>query len=135
MKMAHYHIWLRSGTAFHLRPKAYNTRAAAHKAAALLRAAPADRLVLVCESCPRPVRARRRSAVRWRDIARAAGLPAAAATRLKAAYGAERRRVRGEAPDSPAANASPTATAAPAGPDASPAEARAIMQEIKRATG
>lgn len=132
----HYHAWLRRGRTFIMNGKQHRTRQAAHKAAVRLRPAPADRLVLVCDGdCFAAVRSRR-PAVRWSVVARAAGLPAAAAGRLKSAYDAERRRARGEAPDSPAAPAPDAASpnAAPAG-DAGPAEARRILRTIKRVAG
>ena len=111
--MRHYHVWTRSGTTFILRPKRFNTRAAAFKAACKLRAAPADRLVLACDDCPRRA-ARKRRPVRWSAIARAVGLPYSAAARLRAAYDAERAR---ETPDSPAPDAASPNAARDAGPD------------------
>ena len=110
--------------------KQHRTRQAAHKAAVRLRPAPADRLVLVCDGdCFAAVRSRR-PAVRWSVVARAAGLPAAAAGRLKSAYDAERRRgapSTAPAPDAASPNAAPAR-------DAGPDEARRILREIRRVT-
>ena len=61
----HFHVWVRSGRVFTMRPKLYNTQPAAFKAAAKLRAVAADRMVRVCEDCPKsaPSRAPKPSAV------------------------------------------------------------------------
>ena len=131
----HYHVWLRNGRVFTMRPKRFDVRTTANKAAVKLRPNADERLVLACDDCPPTARSRRRP-LRLSAIARAVGVPV---ERLRAAFEEERRRAR-EA-TSPDANAAPAA-AAEAGPqpaaaparDAGPDEARAILRQIRRAT-
>ena len=126
----HYHVWLRNGRVFTMRPKRFDVRTTANKAAVKLRPNADERLVLACDDCPPTARSRRRP-LRLGAIARAVGVPAG---RLRAAFEEERRRAR-EAPDGPAPDAAgPKAAPAPA-EDAGPDEARRIMRAIKRAAG
>lgn len=120
----HYHIWTRSGLAYHFRPKPYASRSAANKAARKLRTDARDRLVLACDRCPPrvPPRPARRLGVVAADL----GVPVGV---LRAAL----KRERASRPARANGNGAPSAAPAPAG-DATPAEARRIMAEIRAVT-
>ena len=64
----HHHVWVRVGRSFMLKTKAYETRSAAHKAAAKLRNDAADRMVRSCVDCPKSTPSRRRN--QWGSIAK-----------------------------------------------------------------
>ena len=66
----HFHVWVRSGRVFTMRPKPYRTQPAAFKAAAKLRADAGDRMVRKCTDCP-ATRPSKRKPPRWSVIARA----------------------------------------------------------------
>ena len=68
--------------------RAYEARATASLASTKLRAHKADRLVLQCESCPKPVRSKRKP-IRWPRVAAALGVDA---DELRGAIESERRR-------------------------------------------
>ena len=68
--MTHFHIWTRSGRIFSMRPRIFDSRHTATKAAQRLRPDVADRLVLTCSTCPTTQPARRRPP-RWSVVARA----------------------------------------------------------------
>ena len=84
----HYHIWVRSGRTFTMKTRAYDVRATAHLAAQKLRSEKADRLVLACESCPKPVRSKRKP-IRWDRLGALFGI---AGAELQEAWRAERQR-------------------------------------------
>ena len=86
--MTHYHVWLRRGRIFSMRPTLYRTRSAGHKAAAKRESDPACRLVLACADCPKTSRSKRRQ-VRWPRVAEALGVSTGA---LRAAIDSERER-------------------------------------------
>lgn len=96
--MAHYHVWVRRGQIFTMRPRVFESRHTATKAARRLRPEAPDRLVLACEACPAPLPSRRRPPA-WgriaRDVAAAVGLPAGDVRQaLDAARAADRERRR-----------------------------------------
>ena len=66
----HFHVWVRSGRVFTMRPKLYNTQPAAFKAAAKLRPDAGDRMIRKCTDCP-VTRPSKRKPPRWSVIARA----------------------------------------------------------------
>lgn len=65
----HFHVWVRSGRVFTMRPRFYESRHTATSVARRLRPNAADRLVLGCEACP-ATRPSKRKAPRWGAIAR-----------------------------------------------------------------
>ena len=67
--MKHFHVWVRSGRVFTMRPLLYESRHTATSVARRLRLNGADRLVLGCEACPE-TRPSRRRPPRWGTIAR-----------------------------------------------------------------
>ena len=69
MGMKHFHVWVRSGRVFTMRPLLYESRHTATSVARRLRLNGADRLVLACEACPE-TRPSRRRPPRWGAIAR-----------------------------------------------------------------
>ena len=71
-----------------MKTRAYDVRATAHLAAQKLRSEKADRMVLACESCPKPVRSKRKP-IRWARVAAALGVDA---DELRGAIESERRR-------------------------------------------
>ena len=96
--MAHYHVWVRRGQIFTMRPRLFESRHTATKAARRLRSDAPDRLVLACEACPQPQRSRRRPPA-WgriaRDVAAAVGLQAGDVRQaLATARAADRERRR-----------------------------------------
>ena len=92
----HYHVWTRAGRIFTMRPREFESRHTATKAARRLRPNVADRLVLACSECPTSKPSRRRAprpAVIARAIADALDAPVAAVRQaLDAATAAERQR-------------------------------------------
>ena len=92
----HYHVWTRAGRIFTMRPREFESRSTATKAARRLRPNVADRLVLACSDCPASKPSRRRAprpAVIARAIAEALDAPVAAVRQaLDAVTAAERRR-------------------------------------------
>ena len=94
--MTHFHVWTRAGRIFTMRPRVFDSRHTATKAARRLRPDVADRLVLTCSKCPesRPSRRRQpRWAVVARTVAAAVGAPAAQVREaLAAALATERGR-------------------------------------------
>lgn len=86
--MAHYHVWIRRGRIFSMRPFKYATRQGAQKAAAKLTSDAKARMVLRCDACPPSTRSKRRP-VRWSQVAAAVGVDVA---ELVAAVKAERSR-------------------------------------------
>ena len=125
----HWHIWTRSGTIYRMHAGRYTSRATAHRAAARIAAAPADRLVLECPgTCPQSVPSRR---PRTNPLARLGHphrvtLSHRLAERLNLPVG----RVRGALDDS----LDSPRPARESEPDASPDEARAILKEIVSVT-
>lgn len=94
--MVHFHVWTRSGRIFTMQPRLFASRHTATKVARRLRPNGADRLVLMCESCPGPRPSRRRP-LRWGVVARAVAeavgaKPADVRVALSSALDAERRR-------------------------------------------
>ena len=94
--MTHFHVWTRAGRIFTMRPRVFESRHTATKAARRLRPDGADRLVLACAACPESRPSRRRPP-RWsvvaRAVAEAVGAPAAQVREaLGAAIAAERDR-------------------------------------------
>ena len=71
-----------------MKAKRYDVRATAHLAGQKLRPDKADRLVLQCEACPKPVRSKRKP-VRWDRLGALFGIGGA---ELQAAWRAERER-------------------------------------------
>ena len=92
----HYHVWTRAGRIFTMRPREFESRHTATKAARRLRPNVADRLVLSCSECPTSKPSRRRAprpAVIARAIAEALDAPVSAVRQaLDAATAAERQR-------------------------------------------
>ncbi|MCY4506077.1 MAG: hypothetical protein OXG35_03830 [Acidobacteria bacterium] len=68
--MKHFHVWVRSGRVFTMRPRLYESRHTATSVARRLRPDAGDRLVLACESCP-TTRPSKRRPPRWSVVARA----------------------------------------------------------------
>ena len=94
---AHFHVWVRSGRVFTMRPKVYNTQPAAFKAAVKLRPDAVDRMVRACETCP-STRPSKRRPPRWSVVARAVAerfdlRPTAVREVLTEALEAERARI------------------------------------------
>ena len=96
MPAMHFHVWVRSGQAFLMRPRVFESRHTAAKAARRLRSAAQDRLVLQCDACPPATRSKRRPPAWGRiaaDLAADVGLPVVEVRRaLAAAREADRRR-------------------------------------------
>ena len=67
--MKHFHVWVRSGRVFTMRPRLYESRHTATSVARRLRPDGADRIVLACESCP-TTRPSKRRPPRWPKVAR-----------------------------------------------------------------
>ena len=65
----HFHVWIRTGRVFTMRPRLYESRHTATSVARRLRPNGADRLVLACECCPE-TRPSKRKPPRWGAIAR-----------------------------------------------------------------
>ena len=84
----HFHVWIRSGRVYTMRPRIYRTRAAANKAAVKLRAQATNRMVLACEGCPETMRSKR-APVRWTKVAAAVGVKV---EDLRAAIATEKNR-------------------------------------------
>ena len=97
MAAIHYHAWLRSGRSFLLAPRRFDERRTATYWATQQRPSKGDRLVLVCESCPKPVRTRGPS-VRAvvAAVADATGVDVAVVGRVLAAATAARGRLKAE---------------------------------------
>ena len=95
----HFHVWVRSGRVFTMRPKSYRTQPAAFKAAAKLRPDAGDRMVRKCTDCP-TTKPSKRKPPRWSVVARAVAerfdlKPVAVREVLTAALEAERGRGAG----------------------------------------
>ena len=95
--MTHFHVWTRAGRIFTMRPRVFESRHTATKAARRLRPDVADRLVLACLTCPKSRPSRRREP-RWsmvaRAVAQALGAPATQVRAVvKAAVAADRQQV------------------------------------------
>ena len=73
----HYHLWVRSGRIYSMRPKAFNTGIAAHQSGSRAGLPPDQRMVKKCTDCPESVRSKRPAQKRamWSAFAAELGLP------------------------------------------------------------
>ena len=94
--MPHFHVWTRAGRIFTMRPRIFESRHTATKAARRLRPDVADRLVLACSRCPTSKPSRRRAprpGVVAKAIAEAVNAPVDVVRQaLDAVTAAERQR-------------------------------------------
>ena len=121
----HFHVWVRSGRVFTMRPRLYESRHTATSVARRLRPNAADRLVLGCEDCP-ATKPSKRKAPRWGAVARRLAarfdLPAG---EVRAALATELAAERGR--DVPAGRTGGTQRGAPPPGVARPAAPRAAQ--------